>query len=171
MSEENYATRTISTWLINNEEEYNRWTERAKELLEEHEYDKAKAVSELEDEIEKDWEEKLDETGLIEGPLFDFMHDELCSVDWSKVTESFTDELVVYVVCWNMPGCLPEMEPMRFDDFALARDAIHDHLVELGDGEDDEDEALVEVIAEVSNMSEPFTVEHDGYVYEVAKDE
>lgn len=165
---ENFATRTIDGWLNNQEDEYSKWTERAKELLEEKEYDKAEAASALADEIEADWEEKLNDTGQTEGPLFDFMQSELNQVLWMEIAEGFTDALEVFVAQWDG-------NTQKFGDFDAARDAVHDALVDLcdetGDDPDDEDTELGNLISEVSNKEEPFTVEYDGTTYEVAQDE
>lgn len=43
-----------------------------------------------------------------------------------------------YVAGWNMPGCLPEMEPARFETFEEARDYILDELDDCLDACDDE---------------------------------
>lgn len=164
----NWATYTIANWLNNQEDENSKWTERAKELLEEKEYNKSDAISELADELEKDWEDKLAETGHDEGPLYDFMHSELNVVDWQDIAESYFAELEVFVAQWDDTT-------QKFGDFDSARDAVHDALVDLcdetGDDPDDEDTHLGNLISEVSNKEEPFTVEYDGTTYEVAKDE
>ena len=169
----NWATYTISVWLNNQEDEHTKWTERANELLEDKEYDKSEAASELSSELESDWEEKLGESGYDEGPLFDFMQNELNQVDWIEVANGFLDDIDVYVAMWNLPGCLPEMEPMKFGDFESASTAIHDALVDKADetGDDpDDDTELGNLVDEVLDKTEPFTVHYAGYAYSVTKE-
>ena len=38
-----------------------------------------------------------------------------------------------YVAGWNLPGCLPEMDPATFETEAAARDWLVDEMNEFGD--------------------------------------
>jgi hypothetical protein len=84
---------------------------------------------------------------------------------------------------WNMPGCLPEIEPCEFDTFEQARDCIVDALEALAD------DYLVEALATdemtdadkrtvaarrgatfASGQHGPFAVNaENGYVYTVER--
>ena len=50
------------------------------------------------------------------------------------------EDFTVYVVMWNLPGCLPEMEPMVCKTVEEARDALMESIgVHLdADAEDDD---------------------------------
>ena len=74
---------------------------------------------------------------------------------------------------WNMPGCLPEMEPFECKTFAEAKDAIFDELDRQADDNEDyhECERYADEAAFVSRCKDaPFTTSEmpDGYVYWVA---
>lgn len=78
-----------------------------------------------------------------------------------------------FMAGWNLPGCLPEFEPERFDSFAAAREYILDALEELACSLHDE-----EIIAEVERasmdagtMEEPFYVTAWHYNFWVEENE
>jgi hypothetical protein len=83
----------------------------------------------------------------------------------------------MYIAMWNMPGCLPEMEPAEFGTFEHARDFIVDELGRVVDNLLVQDCPLtaqgVEIaIEELRGFTGPFSVvpdAHDGYVYSVDK--
>ena len=73
-----------------------------------------------------------------------------------------------YVAVWNIPGCLPEMEPMEFDSFDEAKRAIIDALKEAEDGAETEAEAekFCHLAEDVNLESGPFAAyAPDGYAY------
>ena len=52
-----------------------------------------------------------------------------------------------YVAMWNLPGCLPEMEPMQFDTPEEAREALleevnrcREHAEDVGPSNDPDDD-------------------------------
>lgn len=74
----------------------------------------------------------------------------------------------MYVALWNMPGCLPEMEPMEFETFDEAKRAIIDELKAAEDRAESEDEAedFCSLAEDVNLESRPFSVvAPDGYAY------
>lgn len=85
-----------------------------------------------------------------------------------------------FLVMWNMPGCLPEMDPVPFelDDFDGAKRYVIDELLRSADdaGEFD-DETAAETYAhtaeDVNLESGLFTTPcmPDGYVYSVVRGE
>lgn len=76
------------------------------------------------------------------------------------------DRELVYYAGWNLPGCLPEMEPFAFSTFETARDWLTEELTNApclkGDG------AAFDALAEKARTAtEPFALAPapDGYVY------
>lgn len=63
-----------------------------------------------------------------------------------------------YVAGWNIPGYMPESEPVEFDTFEEARDYIVSEI------ENDEECADVHV-TEAQEQTEPFEVYTREYVY------
>lgn len=43
--------------------------------------------------------------------------------------------MYAYIAMWNLPGCLPEMEPAQFDNAVDAFDFMADELIELHNAE------------------------------------
>jgi hypothetical protein len=80
-----------------------------------------------------------------------------------------------YTAGYNLPGCLPEMEPQRFDTFDEAKRFV---IRELKQGEDtaeneDEAERFCHTAEDVNLESGPFAIGPmpDGYVYWVEESE
>ena len=55
-----------------------------------------------------------------------------------------------YVAGWNLPGCLPEMEPARFESEDTAKEFIKDELNQIEDEQ-------IQVVARVQDVEEHFT--------------
>jgi hypothetical protein len=74
-----------------------------------------------------------------------------------------------YVAMWNMPGCLPEMEPGKFDTFDDAKDFVLEELHHCAAGTDDchEQNAYLSAIADVSKARAPFARMAVAYWYSV----
>lgn len=76
-----------------------------------------------------------------------------------------------YVAMWNLPGCLPEMEPADFDTFEDAKTYIIDALKTQEDAAESEEDAetFCHAAEDVNLESRPFCTPPlpDGYVYSV----
>ena len=75
-----------------------------------------------------------------------------------------------WIAGWNLPGCLPEMEPQEFaaDQYATARAFLADELRYLADSveSDDLSAEYAEIAASVSAQTSSFSITApDGYVY------
>lgn len=167
---ENYATRTVRTWIANTQEMYSEWQDRARAQLDAHDYSKEAAVENLAQELEDHFQEELDSHNL-EGPLYDFAHNELAAVNWVSVAEDQFDDIEIWVARWNLPGCMPEMEPMLFGSFEHAQEAIIEELETVDDSQFDKAEliTLENQISEVRACTGEFTVYYGGYAYVVSK--
>lgn len=169
----NYATRIIGEYIDNDEPVYEHWTARAAALMEEHERDRSKAADALAEELESHWEEQLGEANL-EGPLYDFAHNELASANWWELAQHLLEGQMQWVAMWNMPGSLPEMEPMRFDSPGDAQAAIIEEFKrQLTGGDIEDDDARDELIAIIDHTEAfvaEFTIEWAGYVYSVTQE-
>lgn len=81
-------------------------------------------------------------------------------------------QTIGYVLTWNMPGCLPEMEPMEFLAFSDAKQALLDELDRLdmpGALDDDEWYALDAVKTDIKGWMVPNDINWDRYVYSITK--
>ena len=85
---------------------------------------------------------------------------------------------IVYVALWSLPGCLPEMEPARFEDFTDAKQFICDEIERVmeqcyaGD-RDDEARQWHKMLNYVRGhiTDAPFGIPApDGYIYEITTD-
>jgi hypothetical protein len=83
-----------------------------------------------------------------------------------------------YVAMWNLPGCLPEMEPAEFDNAVDAFDFMADSLIDVHNAEYEFDTGTIaysnaayecETKAQSGVIGEPDWQWHapNGYVYSV----
>lgn len=81
----------------------------------------------------------------------------------------------MYVIMWNLPGCLPEMDPYQTEKFEWAQELLLEDLNFRFDAAEDTDEeqAWQDVIYQVSAASPEHGVSAtgpDGYVYKIVLD-
>lgn len=78
-----------------------------------------------------------------------------------------------YIVGWNMPGYMPETDPVEFDDFAEAReylveelDRSTDMIADSGTYSEADFQEAEGAIAQVKDAQVPVHIDFpDGYVY------
>lgn len=77
-----------------------------------------------------------------------------------------------YVFMYNVPGCLPDMEPEEFDSFEEAKQACIEELTYAADPVEDEQlaEELTSIAEDVNLESGEFWLSApDGYNYSVSE--
>lgn len=77
-----------------------------------------------------------------------------------------------YVAMWNIPGCMPEMEPVECETFDEAKREIINELLHSADDyheNESEAEAFTHMAEDVNLESGPFYTRTmpDGYTYSV----
>jgi len=81
---------------------------------------------------------------------------------------------MAYVAMWSLPGCIPEMEPARFDTFAEAKQFLVDEAKDIRDGCDDDFDAFAweDMAREIDHASDEPVIENapDGYVYTITRE-
>ena len=82
----NYETWCANLWLDNDQGSYERWTERAEELVNEHEGDKDEAAITLAEELEADMDEFAPE---VHGVYSDLLRASMGEIDWREIAEHF----------------------------------------------------------------------------------
>lgn len=166
----NDQTRRVALWMDNEQATYEQWTQRATELLEDHECDKDAAAADLAEEMKCEFTEEADGSGLS-GALAELLTNALEMVHWGELADHYLADIEVWVARWNLPGCMPEMDPLRVTDFDAARECIVEELNSLDEGEftDEEQEEFDAVIAIVESAEAEFSVQYGNYVYVVDK--
>ena len=81
---------------------------------------------------------------------------------------------IVYVALWSLPGCLPEMEPARFDNFTDAKQFLVDEAKDIRDRCENDSDAFAweDVAIEIDHASDAPVIKTapDGYIYKVSTD-
>jgi hypothetical protein len=73
-----------------------------------------------------------------------------------------------YVAMCNIPGCLPDSDPVRCDTFNEAKNVVYDWLQRIADDCEEGDASDVDRAGEfVARQVGPFAVMCDGYAYSV----
>ncbi len=79
-----------------------------------------------------------------------------------------------YIVCWNMPGCLPEMEPEEHETFDSAKRSLIDELKACEDQAPSEDVAedfchAAEDVNVWTDGDPCHSVSIGGYIYSICR--
>lgn len=83
----NYETWVVKLWIDNEEESYNYWQERAKELIRER---REHLIS---DELKEGHEEAVEDAGIAEAGVFtDLLNSALGEVNWYEIAQSILEE-------------------------------------------------------------------------------
>jgi hypothetical protein len=129
----NYETWLVNLWLGNDSVDFN---DRARDLLEETDFDRDAAIVNLADEIRAWHEEATPETT---GVFADLLNAGMRMVNWYEIAEHYFDDITVYSAGWNMPGYLPDSEPVCFLDADDALEYVKDAAKEEIEDESSED--------------------------------
>lgn len=77
------------------------------------------------------------------------------------------DANVIYFAMFNLPGCLPEMEPHRTLSEQSARDFIAEEIEQSWTEDDGDEEAMEFVCAEIRRGNMRHHTLADGYIYTI----
>lgn len=97
----------------------------------------------------------------------DLINAALSEINYHEIASHYIDDFPLFVAMWNMPGCLPEMEPVYFLDEDEARQFLADEIDSVYDKED-ADEELIETKKDAIMNGENVN-DDSGYVYTVTK--
>ena len=172
----NYETWLVKLWMDNDEGSNSYWNEQAEEciknVIEEGKPDylshKKEAARNLAGMIKDQHEENSPTENS--GVYADLMNAALSEVNWDEIASHYFDEIDVYVAMWNLPGCLPEMEPVYFLDEDEARQFLADEIENSYDT-NDESPTIEEVCEKKQEaiMRGEMVYDESGYVYTVTK--
>jgi len=90
----NYATWAVSLWWSNDQGDYEYWTERAQEVLNDAEGDKSAAARELSDMMHESLTSTLEDLGIeLPGPYSDLLSAAISEVDIYEIAEHWLSDL------------------------------------------------------------------------------
>lgn len=92
-------------------------------------------AEQMEDECESYCEEHIRPTGMFS----DLLRNAMGKINWQEIAEYNSFHIPLYTVGNNMPGHMPDNEPMIFIDYSEALSALAEQI--RGAGEEDEEEA------------------------------
>ena len=87
------------------------------------------------------------------------------STNTSETVARITGGIKVYTAMWNLPGCLPEMEPFRTLDEAAAREFLADALDDVADQSHDDREGATKAAQDIRDGFSLVVIE--DYVYSI----
>lgn len=114
----NYATWRINLELFDGMD----LEEQVKESFENNDFDKNSVRQEIADYCQQYAEEILQNEGS--GLALDYAMAFISDVNWREIADHFVDSVTIYSAGWNMPGFMPDSEPMFFFDSSDAMDYI-----------------------------------------------
>jgi hypothetical protein len=100
----------------------------------------------------------------------DLINSALSEINYYEIAEHYINDFPLYVAMWNLPGCLPEMEPVYFLDEDEARQFLADEIENAYDNEE-ESPTLEEELEDKKDaiMRGEIVSDDSGYVYTVTK--
>jgi hypothetical protein len=179
----NYQTWVVNLWFDNDgmNETFEDWAiECVQSEIDDEAGDaeqiRANARYELAKRIEE-WADEMRDSDAVRTPgMFgDLLTHSLGMVDWQEIADHYTDEVSLWVCGYNMPGCLPDSDPVFFIEFEDAQSSIVEtmkgHADEMGESCTSESESLLQLADafEESKEQELSQQGSNGLVYWINK--
>ena len=127
------------------------------------------AAFRLEDAIKTTVEDSIN-PDCQNGFAGDLINAGLSEINFYEIAKHYIDDAKIYVAMWNVPGCLPEMEPAYFTDEDEARQFLSDSIEEAYDDEQEEESPELEEEIESKKaaiMRGEDVYDEGGYIYTV----
>lgn len=136
----NYETWCCKLWLDNDGADY--WQERAEECVKraidgdgnpyaDNVRDAAAML--LADELEAEIQEGSQELVGVTGMYADMLSASLDRIDFREIAENMVSDMDLYSAGWNMPGCLPDSDPVVFTNADDALEYVKENASEFLD--------------------------------------